>query len=106
MNSHTISEKTSTLHRIAELYTHDCLPDIVELVDQVHTAVSCDVLPLITTLSAEDVADLLEELIYVAQETLNELRQRPAPKAQRRGEPILHLLPRDAPSDQIESDAS
>ncbi|NOG51345.1 MAG: hypothetical protein HND48_19425 [Chloroflexi bacterium] len=47
-----------------------------------------------------------KKLIYVAQETLNELRQRPAPKAQRRGEPILHLLPRDAPSDQIESDAS
>lgn len=106
MNSHTTPAKASTLHRLAALYPCDSLPEIVDLIDQLHTAASDGQLPMTTTLPAEDVADLLEELIYVAQEALNELRLRPALQTQRRREPILRLLPVDTSGDRIEADAS
>lgn len=106
MNSHTPPAKASTLHRLAVLYPCDSLPEIVDLIDQLHTAASEGQLPMTTTLPADEVADLLEELIYVAQEALNELRQRPAERTQRRREPILRLLPVEQPGEEFKADAS
>lgn len=61
------------MHRLAALYVGDSLPDAVEMLDQLHTAACEGTLKRTTTLPQDEVVSLLQELIYVAQETLNEL---------------------------------
>lgn len=89
-------QHTAALAALSTLYTGDGLPDALTLIDALHSAASEGDLPRFTTLPPEEVANLLEELIYVAQETLRELqaqcaptRSKPAPK------PILKLVQPD-----------
>lgn len=67
------SAQASTIHRLASLYVCDALPDALDLLDQLHTAASEGHLPRATTLPNDEVVSLLQELIFVAQETLDEL---------------------------------
>jgi hypothetical protein len=67
------SAQASSLHRLSSLYFGDGLPDALDLLDQLHTAASEGHLPRATTLSQDEVIGLLQDLIFVAQETLDEL---------------------------------
>lgn len=71
--SNGTSAQASTLHRLASLYIGDDLPEALDLLDQLHTAASEGRLPRATTLSCDEVISLLQELIFVAQETIDEL---------------------------------
>jgi hypothetical protein len=93
LQSQSNSQQTSntrTLHHLASLYQGDQLPELTEMLDQLHSAATDGQLRRFTTLKPSELAVLLHELIYVAQETLNELESQPEP-AQR---PTLTLLPR------------
>lgn len=54
-------------------YNGDRLGDLMELLDDLHTAASENTLPRFTTLGEQDVLGLLKELVYTAQETINEI---------------------------------
>ncbi len=91
------SAQASTMHRLASLYIGDSLPDALDLIDHLHTAVSEGSLPRATTLSQDEVVSLLKELIFVAQETLDEISaQRSQPHAAARHDVILRLIQKDA----------
>lgn len=86
------------MHRLASLYVGDCLPDVLDLLDQLHTAASEGSLPRATTLSQDEVVSLLKELIFVAQETLDEIgaQQRAQPRLVARHDVILKLVQKAA----------
>ena len=88
------SAQASTLHRLASLYIGDGLPDALDLLDQLHTAASEGHLPRATTLSQDEVIGLLQDLIFVAQETLDELgaQQRNQHRVAARHDVILKLV--------------
>jgi len=96
MNSNQPSSVTSLLTSLSSLYAGDGLPDILDLLDDLHSAASDGDLPRFTTLGAEDVSELLEELVFVAQETLRELhKQSNRTHRRQRTTPMLRLVQPD-----------
>ncbi len=55
------------------LYNGDRLGDLMELLDDLHTAASENTLPRFTSLGEQDVLGMLKDLMYTAQETINEI---------------------------------
>lgn len=86
------SAQASTMHRLASLYVGDALPDALDLLDHLHSAVSDDQLARATTLPHDEVVDLLRELIFVAQETLDELNSQKTQRVVSRHDVILKLV--------------
>lgn len=73
------SAQAPAQQRMASLYVGDSLPDAVDLLDQIHSAASEGSLALATTLSQDEIVNLLKELIFVAQETLSEIDHQQTP---------------------------
>lgn len=91
----------SVLTQLSTLYSGDGLPDLLTLLDDLHSAVTEGELPRFTTLSTEEVSEMLKELVYVAQETLRELNQNPQKQAVRRPrQPVLRLVQPDSTPEQ------
>ena len=68
--------------RIRELY---------DVLDTLHGAASDNALPAVTSMDNAELVDWLRELIYTAQETINEIEKT---AANQRPEPILRILER------------
>jgi hypothetical protein len=64
---------TNANNNLELLYNGDRLGDLMELLDDLHTAASENTLSRFTTLGEQDVLGLLKELVYTAQETINEI---------------------------------
>ncbi len=92
MNPNHTSTTASLMTSLSSLYAGDGLPDLLDLLDDLHSAASDGDLPRFTTLGAEDVAELLEELVFVAQETLRELNKNSTRSARKQRTPMLRLL--------------
>lgn len=77
-----------------ELHYHgDKLNDLLEVLDNLHTAASENQLPSYTTISEGDLLGLLEELIYTAQETIEEIEaHQPRQGKRKKGTLILRLM--------------
>ncbi len=72
------------------LYTDARLADLLQAVDELHTAASEDLLAQVTPLTAQDMIGWLKDLVYTAEETIAEIEQRqPKPTTAR-----LRVLPR------------
>ncbi|GAB4521022.1 MAG: hypothetical protein OHK0046_31900 [Anaerolineae bacterium] len=72
------------------LYLDERLLEALEVLDQLHTAASDGELASTLTLSKRELAALLQEFIFTAQETLQELNNKPAM-------PALRILERPLP---------
>ncbi len=66
-------KQQTELTNLNNLYMDNRLFEILETLDQLHTAASDGDLSLATTLNQQDLIGLLREVIYTAQETLEEL---------------------------------
>lgn len=75
MNSNPTTTTATLMTNLNSLYAGDGLPDLLDLLDDLHSAASEGELPKFTTLNPEEVTSLLEELVFVAQETLRELHK-------------------------------
>jgi hypothetical protein len=54
-------------------YTPSCLGDVLDALDEIHSAVSDGTLAQTTTVSANDLREWLHEILYLASQTLSEL---------------------------------
>lgn len=61
----------------------DRLSDLLELLDELHTAASDNTLPRFISLGEQDVLGMLKELVYTAQETISEIETNRVQRAQR-----------------------
>ena len=68
-------------HNLQVLYTDTYLADLFQTLDQLHTAVSEDQIKSVTPLNEQELIGWLRELVYTAQETIEEIEEhRPAPQ--------------------------
>jgi len=74
------------------LYSDARLFDLIDVLDQLHTAASEDYLHKLTTLEKSELLEVLHELVYTAQETISELEASEQADAQ----PALRILPKAA----------
>lgn len=96
MNPNHTTNAASVLTSLSSLYAGDSLPDMLEVMEELHSAASEGELPRFTTLNTEEVVSLLEELVYVAQETLRELhKQSNRTQRSKTNTPMLRLVQRD-----------
>ncbi len=77
------------------LYEGDRLEDLLDLLDELHSAASENRLQNLTTLSKPELLGMLQDVIYTAQETIREM-ETPAARAKRRAK-ITPLVPFGAP---------
>jgi len=75
------------------LYNDGRLGNLLDALDELHSAASEGALPEVTTLNDADLIGWLYELIYTAQETIHEIKG-----YHQRGEPALSLVRRDEAS--------
>ncbi|MCU0498283.1 MAG: hypothetical protein MUF87_13100 [Anaerolineae bacterium] len=74
-------------------YYGDKLNDLLDVLDSLHTAASENQLQTYTTISEGDLLGLLQELIYTAQETIEEIQANQPRRTQRKkGAMILQLI--------------
>lgn len=64
----------TTMNQLELLYNGDRLGDLLELLDELHSAASENRLQTCTTLTESDLLDMLKEVIYTAQETIEEIK--------------------------------
>lgn len=84
-------KNTVTEHFLAASSIH--LEDVLEYIDQLHTAASEGKSPNFTGMDEVETMNLLRELIYTAQESLVEIETLRAHKCQRRNmQPVLRLV--------------
>jgi hypothetical protein len=63
------------------LYTDTYLADLFQTLDQLHTAVSEDQIQTVTPLNEQELIGWLRDLVYTAQETIEEIEeQHPTPQ--------------------------
>lgn len=96
MNPNHDTTAANLMTSLSSLYAGDGLPDLLEILDDLHSAASEGDLPRFTTLGTEEVTSLLEELVFVAQETLRELHKQSSRTHSRpQRTPMLRLVQRD-----------
>jgi hypothetical protein len=76
------------------LYTDVRLLDLLEVLDQLHSAASEGYLESLTRLGEPELLDVLREVMYTAQETIAEIEQNNS--MQQADEPALRVLPKAA----------
>jgi len=74
------------------LYTDARLFDLIDVLDQLHSAASEGYVHKLTTLDTPELLEVLHELVYTAQETISELEADQLADAK----PSLRVLPRAA----------
>lgn len=72
------------------LYTAERLADMLEMVDQLHTAASDGELQTVTRVNKRELLAMLNEFVYTAQETISEINQHEYEQDSK--QPILHIL--------------
>ncbi|MCA9915063.1 MAG: hypothetical protein KC496_17030 [Anaerolineae bacterium] len=71
------------------------LEDVLETIDQLHSAISEGSPLQIADLNENDLVDTLRELIYTAQETVEEIEMRRAKRRKaRKHQPTLRIVPK------------
>jgi hypothetical protein len=65
----------------------EAFEDMLELMDELHTAASDDELTDVTDMKRKELVSLLREVMYLAQETIDELQKTRVQKM-----PVLHLV--------------
>lgn len=71
------------------------LDDVLEMIDQLHSAVSEGSAQEIAHLNEQDLVSTLRELIYTAQETVDEIETRRAKRRKnRKHQPTLRIVPK------------
>ncbi len=82
----TVTEEYLTLNRLS-------LDDVLETIDQLHTAISEGSSQQIAHLDEQDLVNTLRELIYTAQETVEEIELRRAKRRKtRKQQPVLRIV--------------
>ncbi len=76
------------------LYTDGRLFDLIDVLDQLHTAASEGYLHNLTTLDTSELLEVLQDLVYTAQETISEIED--ASGIQSDAKPVLRVLPKAA----------
>lgn len=66
------------------IYNGDRLGDLLELLDDLHSAASENTLQQFISLGEQDVLGMLKELVYTAQETISEIEANRAQRATRK----------------------
>jgi hypothetical protein len=74
------------------LYTDTRLLDLIDVLDQLHTAAGDGYLHKLTTMETPELLDVLRDIIYTAQETIHEIEDR----EQLEAKPGLRVLPKAA----------
>lgn len=74
------------------LYSDARLFDLIDMLDQLHSAAGEGYLNKLTTLETPELLEVLRELVYTAQETISELEA----SEQSDAKPALRILPRAA----------
>lgn len=84
----TVTEEYLTMNLLS-------LEDVLETVDQLHSAISEGSTMQIADLSEAELVDTLRELIYTAQETVEEIEtQRAKRRKTRKHQPTLRIVPK------------
>lgn len=71
------------------LYTVERLSDMLEMMDQLHTAASDGELQTVTRINKRELLAMLNEFVYTAQETISEINQHEYTNSK---QPNLHIL--------------
>jgi hypothetical protein len=74
-----------TKNELELTYNGDCLGEMLEALDELHTAASDDTLHTHTTMSRHELVAMLREMIYTAQETITEIEQSAQKTARKQG---------------------
>lgn len=82
-------ENTVTEHYVAASSIH--LEDVLEFVDQLHTAASEGNSRNLTGMNEAEIINYLRDVVYTAQEAIHEIETN---KAQRQPKPVLRLVER------------
>jgi len=65
----------------------EAFEDMLEMMDDLHTAASDDELTEVTDMKRKELVSMLREMMYLAQETIDELQKTTMQKM-----PVLHLV--------------
>lgn len=65
----------------------EAFEDMLEMMDDLHTAASDDELTEVTDMKRKELVSMLREVMYLAQETIDELQ-----KSRMQKMPVLHLV--------------
>lgn len=79
-------------HNRANLYTENNLAELFEALDELHSAASDGQLNTVTTMNKRELVALLKDVIYTAQETIQELNKRDTRREEVRREPVLRVV--------------
>ncbi len=79
-------------HNRANLYTENNLAELFEVLDELHSAASDGQLNTVTTMNKRELVALLKDVIYTAQETLQELNKRDTRREEVRRESVLRVV--------------
>jgi hypothetical protein len=83
-------QNTVTEHFLATSSIH--LEDVLEYIDQLHTAASEGSAQSFTGMDEVETVNVLRELIYTAQEALSEIETLRASRQRRNKQPVLRLV--------------
>lgn len=81
-----------TKNELELTYNGDRLDEMLELLDDLHTAASENTLNSYTTMSKHDLIALLKEVVYTAQEAINEIEHQ-TPKTAKRSASPSNIVP-------------
>ncbi len=79
-------------HNRANLYTENNLAELFEVLDELHSAASDGQLNTVTTMNKRELVALLKDVIYTAQETLQELNKHDSRREEVRRESVLRVV--------------
>jgi len=86
---------TSSTNEIKLSYAADSarMDELYDVLDELHTAASEDALQAFTSMSERDVVDFLRDVIYTAQQTIEEIEQRAKGRSKKRPSNVIEFRP-------------
>jgi hypothetical protein len=81
-----------TKNELELTYNGDRLDEMLQILDDLHTAASENALNSYTTMSKQDLIALLRDVIYTAEEAITEIEQQ-TPKTAKRGASPNNIVP-------------
>ncbi len=84
---------TSSTNEIKLSYAADAarMDELYDVLDQLHTAASEGALQMFTSMNEREVVDFLRELIYTAQQTIEEIEQRAKGRNKKRPSNVIEF---------------
>jgi hypothetical protein len=83
------------MNDIKLLYDNNRLDELLEMLDDLHTAASDNTLQSVTSLNERELLGLLREVVFTAQETIAEVEAHLSRKVKATPANILRLVPKD-----------